>query len=57
MTMNPRVTGRQRWKAIVGLLGRVVLAVLLVGAPVTAAQVVVKLFRRGRDETLLSVAL
>ena len=57
MTMNPRITGRQRWKAIVGLLGRVVLAVLLVGAPVTAAQVLVKLLRRCRDETLLSVAL
>jgi hypothetical protein len=57
MTMNPRITGRQRWKAIVGPLERVVLTVLLVGAPVTAAQVVVKLLRRCGDETLLSVAL
>jgi hypothetical protein len=56
MIMNPRITGRQRWKAIVGPLGRAVLAVLL-GAAVTAAQVDVKPFRECHDETLLSVAL
>jgi len=57
MTMNPRIAGAERWKAMLGPLGRVVLAVLLVGRAVTAAQVVEKPFRRRRDKTLLSVAL
>lgn len=56
MTMNPWIAGAERWKAMVGPLGPVVLAVLLVGEAVAAAQVVVKPFRRRRHETLISVA-
>jgi hypothetical protein len=57
MTINPRIAaersaGRLWWAS----WGELVLAVLLVGGAVAAAQVVVKPFRRRRDETLLSVA-
>jgi membrane protease YdiL (CAAX protease family) len=43
--LSQRVSGDRRWKAVLGPVGRILLATVLVGGAVAAAQVVVKLLR------------
>lgn len=43
--MNPRIASGGRWKAILGPLGRILLATILVGGAVAVAQVTVKLLQ------------